>query len=147
MRILFFSDALQDGTGDVRYIQKQNSNLSDEFSVLSNDVSELPWASEAFGKAPDAVNFWMGDGRAVTSSKWIINKELVRTDLLGDQLFIFILLCSLGFLLSSHLVRWTDSKPEVVLNQHSHSTCKLDHKLDIYFFHTQNIIRHDRKRS
>ena len=108
MRILFFSDALQDGTGDVRYIQKQNSNLSDEFSVLSNDVSELPWASEAFGKAPDAVNFWMGDGRAVTSSKWIINKELVRTDLLGDQLFIFILLCSLGFLLSSHLVRWTD---------------------------------------
>ena len=67
---LYFTDALQDETGgDVRYIQKQNSNLSDEFSALSGDVSEMAWASEAFGKDPDAVNFWMGDGRAVTSSK------------------------------------------------------------------------------
>ena len=68
----FFSDALQDGTGDVQYVQKQNSNLCDEFSVLSKDVSEMTWASEAFGKDPDAVNFWMGDGRAVTSSKLLI---------------------------------------------------------------------------
>ena len=66
---LYFTDALKDETGDVRYIQKQNSNLSDEFSALSGDVSEMAWASEAFGKDPDAVNFWMGDGRAVTSSK------------------------------------------------------------------------------
>ena len=36
---------------------------------MSKDVSEISWASEAFGKDPDAVNFWMGDGRAVTSSK------------------------------------------------------------------------------
>ncbi len=49
-------------------MQKQNSNLSDEFSSLIEDVSELEWASEAFGKVPDAVNFWLGDGRAVTSS-------------------------------------------------------------------------------
>ena len=30
--------------------------------------SEIRWASEAFNKKPDAVNFWMGDSRAVTSS-------------------------------------------------------------------------------
>ena len=39
---------------------------------MSEDVSEMSWASEAFGKDPDAVNFWMGDGRAVTSSKSIL---------------------------------------------------------------------------
>ena len=40
---LHFTDSLQDETGDVRYIQKQNSNLSDEFSALSGDVSEMAW--------------------------------------------------------------------------------------------------------
>ena len=55
---------------EVCYIQKQNSNLTDEFKDLLEDVdSEIFWASEAFGKSPDAVNFWMGDHRAVTSSK------------------------------------------------------------------------------
>lgn len=50
------------------YIQKQNSNFTEEFSEIIQDAAlEIPWATEAFGKAPDAVNFWMGDGRAVTS--------------------------------------------------------------------------------
>jgi jumonji domain-containing protein 7 len=34
--------------------------------------SEISWASEAFDKQPDAVNFWMGDARAVTSSRYFI---------------------------------------------------------------------------
>lgn len=52
----------------VFYIQKQNSNLTDEFASLLNDVPlEISWGTEAFGKTPDAVNFWMGDERAVTS--------------------------------------------------------------------------------
>ena len=55
----------------VCYVQKQNSNLTDEFSVLLGDVEELSWAREAFGKEPDAVNFWMGDQRAITSSNYI----------------------------------------------------------------------------
>ena len=43
---LHFTDALQDQTGDdVRYIQKQNSNLRDEFSALSGDVSEMAWGA------------------------------------------------------------------------------------------------------
>ena len=54
----------------VYYIQKQNSNLTDEFRDIIEDVDdEIHWASEAFGKTPDAINFWMGDERAVTSSK------------------------------------------------------------------------------
>ena len=38
---------------------------------LIDDIIELSWAREAFGKNPDAVNFWMGDSRAVTSSKYL----------------------------------------------------------------------------
>lgn len=50
------------------YVQKQNSNLTDEFQELCFEAaSEISWATEAFGKRPDAVNFWMGDARAVTS--------------------------------------------------------------------------------
>ncbi|XP_001637377.3 bifunctional peptidase and (3S)-lysyl hydroxylase Jmjd7 [Nematostella vectensis] len=52
----------------VFYVQKQNSNFTDEFSeIISDAETELPWASEAFGNTPDAVNFWMGDERAITS--------------------------------------------------------------------------------
>lgn len=31
------------------------------------DLSFINFAKEAFNKEPDAVNFWMGDSRAVTS--------------------------------------------------------------------------------
>lgn len=52
----------------VFYIQKQNSNFTDEFRKLAGDVeADVCWATAAFGKTPDAVNFWMGDERAVTS--------------------------------------------------------------------------------
>lgn len=52
------------------YIQKQNSNLSRDYSELHDDIdlSTLRFASEAFNKDPDAVNFWMGDERAITST-------------------------------------------------------------------------------
>nr|XP_022340536.1 jmjC domain-containing protein 7-like isoform X1 [Crassostrea virginica] len=50
------------------YIQKQNSNFTDEFEEIVDDVeSDIQWGTEAFGSQPDAVNFWMGDTRAVTS--------------------------------------------------------------------------------
>ncbi|XP_061724311.1 bifunctional peptidase and (3S)-lysyl hydroxylase Jmjd7 [Cydia pomonella] len=52
----------------IPYIQKQNSNLTEDFKELLCDIqSEIPFASEAFNRSPDAVNFWMGDDRAVTS--------------------------------------------------------------------------------
>lgn len=57
----------------VFYIQKQNSNFINGFRKLWSDAEiEMPWATEAFGKQPDAVNFWMGDERAVTSSKVLL---------------------------------------------------------------------------
>lgn len=59
-------------SGPVPYIQKQNSNLTTDFNELMNDINmdTLRFAYEAFNKEPDAVNFWMGDERAITSSKW-----------------------------------------------------------------------------
>ena len=50
------------------YIQKQNSNF-EEFPELWRDIdSNISWATEAFGSQPDAINFWLGDERAITSS-------------------------------------------------------------------------------
>lgn len=51
----------------VFYAQKQNSSLTEEFAEIMGDIRQLGWATEAFGKQPDAVNFWLGDARAVTS--------------------------------------------------------------------------------
>nr|XP_060474841.1 cytosolic phospholipase A2 beta isoform X3 [Panthera onca] len=52
----------------VLYVQKQCSNLLTELPQLLPDLeSHVPWASEALGKMPDAVNFWLGDVAAVTS--------------------------------------------------------------------------------
>ncbi|XP_076270256.1 jumonji domain containing 7 isoform X1 [Rhynchophorus ferrugineus] len=64
-----FLDLLQRKSSNcVSYIQQQNSNLTEHFSELLADVeTEISWASKAFNKSPDAVNFWMGDERAVTS--------------------------------------------------------------------------------
>ena len=47
-----FLDILQDGThaGGVPYIQKQNSNLTEEFVTIMSDVEvDLALGSEAFG--------------------------------------------------------------------------------------------------
>jgi peptidyl-lysine (3S)-dioxygenase / protease len=43
--------------------------LTDDFPELMSDLdpSRINFAREAFNKDPDAVNFWMGDTRAVTS--------------------------------------------------------------------------------
>jgi peptidyl-lysine (3S)-dioxygenase / protease len=70
-----FLDHLEDedeSTSPVLYMQQQNSNLTGEMSCLLGDVPEdIDWATKAFGQKPDAANFWLGDGRAITSSKLI----------------------------------------------------------------------------
>lgn len=64
----FFEEAKKQEFDEVYYIQKQNSNMTDEFKILLNDIdTELTWASDALCKSPDAINFWMGQGKAVTS--------------------------------------------------------------------------------
>lgn len=70
MQFSEFLDILEGKNQDpgIFYVQKQNSNLIDEFQELCDEAaSDISWATEAFGKQPDAVNFWMGDERAVTS--------------------------------------------------------------------------------
>ena len=73
-RKMFFSDFLDImespnlGQPGIFYVQKQNGNFTDEFSEIIGDAeTDIKWATEAFGKHPDAVNFWMGDSRAITS--------------------------------------------------------------------------------
>uniref|UniRef100_A0A8D0HI61 Jumonji domain containing 7 n=1 Tax=Sphenodon punctatus TaxID=8508 RepID=A0A8D0HI61_SPHPU len=52
----------------VFYVQKQCSNLTEEFPELIGDVEpDIQWMSETLGKNPDAVNFWLGESTAVTS--------------------------------------------------------------------------------
>ena len=64
----FLNVAQSNDQNNVYYIQKQNSNMLSEFQELLCDIElEIPWASAALNKSPDAINFWMGQGKAVTS--------------------------------------------------------------------------------
>lgn len=55
-------------SGCVPYAQHQNGSFVSEYSLLKDDAQmDIPWASEAFGCLPEAVNLWVGDERAVTS--------------------------------------------------------------------------------
>ena len=57
----------------VPYVQHQNSSLTVEFPQLVEDVEEhIPWATEALGHRPEAVNLWIGDQRAATSFHKVI---------------------------------------------------------------------------
>ncbi|XP_018336639.1 jmjC domain-containing protein 7-like [Agrilus planipennis] len=52
----------------VCYIQSQNSNFYTDYDELHTDIDlTVDWADRLFDKVPDAINFWMGDSRAVTS--------------------------------------------------------------------------------
>ncbi|CAG0887506.1 unnamed protein product [Cyprideis torosa] len=78
MKLKEFLDILDhpEESSGVFYIQKQNSNLTDEFESLVLEESadpthtagvppEISWFSESLGRSPDAVNLWIGDGRAI----------------------------------------------------------------------------------
>lgn len=70
MKMAEFLDKLDETDNrNVYYIQKQNSNLSEDFPELLGDIDvrTLDFAFEAFNKRPNAMNFWMGDCRAITS--------------------------------------------------------------------------------
>lgn len=63
-----FLNNMEGETGDIYYIQKQNSNLTTDLPELLPDVQQdITWASEALGSKPDAVNFWMGSAKSITS--------------------------------------------------------------------------------
>ncbi|XP_065657206.1 bifunctional peptidase and (3S)-lysyl hydroxylase Jmjd7 isoform X1 [Hydra vulgaris] len=64
----FLHDLQREDKTDVLYLQNQNSSFTKQFSELIPDAAlDISWASEAFGKIPDAINFWMGSSNSVTS--------------------------------------------------------------------------------
>jgi jumonji domain-containing protein 7 len=55
-------------SASVPYVSAQDGSLTRDFPALAADVpAELPWATEAFGAPPDAVNMWCGNDRSVSS--------------------------------------------------------------------------------
>eukprot|EP00124_Ichthyophonus_hoferi_P003429 Ihof_evm2s296 gene=Ihof_evmTU2s296 len=57
-----------DETSLVYYLQQQNNNFRVRFEELKDDVDpDISWATEAFGKDPDAVNLWIGSDASVSS--------------------------------------------------------------------------------
>lgn len=53
---------------NANYISLQNGSLPMEYSAIEKDVDQdIEWCSEALGKKPDAVNFWFGDEKSITS--------------------------------------------------------------------------------
>jgi jumonji domain-containing protein 7 len=52
----------------ISYIQSQDDNMHGDFAPLLADVpAEVAFVSEALGRPPDAVNFWMGNEASTTS--------------------------------------------------------------------------------
>ncbi|TQE13658.1 hypothetical protein C1H46_000665 [Malus baccata] len=52
----------------VAYAQQQNNCFPSEYSALAGDCDpHIPWASEALGCLPDAVNMWIGNHLSTTS--------------------------------------------------------------------------------
>jgi jumonji domain-containing protein 7 len=50
------------------YVQSQNNNMKDEFKSLLEDVpSSFSWADSVLQCHPDAINFWLGDSRSLTT--------------------------------------------------------------------------------
>ncbi|CUA70088.1 hypothetical protein RSOLAG22IIIB_00434 [Rhizoctonia solani] len=57
--------AIQKSERDAFNEHASDSELSPE--LLADVPREIPWASEALGRTPDAVNVWIGGSRSVTS--------------------------------------------------------------------------------
>lgn len=52
----------------VGYLQQQNDCFRTEYSTVAKDCDgDVPWATEALGCSPEAVNLWIGTGLSVTS--------------------------------------------------------------------------------
>ena len=64
-------EQLQDSTQQsalILYLQQQNSNLTEHFPELLEDVeASIPWAAEALGVEPEAVNLWVGSSASLSS--------------------------------------------------------------------------------
>ena len=53
---------------DAKYISLQNGSLPQEYSAIEKmSMKVLTGVLKPWGKQPDAVNFWFGDDKSVTS--------------------------------------------------------------------------------
>jgi peptidyl-lysine (3S)-dioxygenase / protease len=65
VRLIRSSDT---AAGLVAYAQQQDDCLRGEYAAVAGDVdAHVPWASEALGCLPEAVNLWIGNSHSVTS--------------------------------------------------------------------------------
>ncbi|KAM3525527.1 hypothetical protein MY4038_007242 [Beauveria bassiana] len=56
-------------SAEVRYAQTQNDNLRQEYQCLFQDAQkDIPFASIALQKPPEAINMWIGNSRSVTAT-------------------------------------------------------------------------------
>jgi len=77
-------------TGNVKYAQTQNDSLREEYSRLFTDVpSDIPFARIALEKSPDAINFWLGNERSITSLHKD-NYENIYVQVTGEKHFILL---------------------------------------------------------
>jgi jumonji domain-containing protein 7 len=92
-----FVDTKREPAG-VPYCQHQNGSFAEEFKVLHSDAAlDLPFATEAIGAKPDAVNFWMGDGRSTTTMHQDPYENLYAV-VRGEKVFSLVPPCDAYFL-------------------------------------------------
>lgn len=78
------------GSGNVKYAQTQNDSLREEYARLFADVpSDIPFARIALEKEPDAINFWLGNERSVTSLHKD-NYENIYVQVTGEKHFVLL---------------------------------------------------------
>lgn len=76
--------------GNVKYAQTQNDSLREEYGRLFADVpADIPFARIALEKEPDAINFWLGNERSVTSLHKD-NYENIYVQVAGEKHFILL---------------------------------------------------------
>ncbi|KAI9711851.1 MAG: hypothetical protein M1820_001996 [Bogoriella megaspora] len=81
---------LQGPGSNVCYLQGQNDCLRDEYEPLAHDVPpSIPFARIALQCKPDAINFWLGNSRSVTSLHKD-NYENIYVQILGRKHFVLL---------------------------------------------------------
>lgn len=77
-------------SGNVKYAQTQNDSLREEYSRLFADVpADISFARIALEKSPDAINFWLGNERSITSLHKD-NYENVYIQVAGEKHFVLL---------------------------------------------------------
>ena len=116
----YFKDNETSNTNKVSYIQKQNNNLNEEFSILKSDIPNNveEFFSKLFNKNPDASNIWIGTKESVTSMHKD-NYENIFVVIKGEKHFTLIPPCFYPFLQPCYYKdsRWFVDKDEFIIKE------------------------------